>query len=71
MKFQANLVRCGDNLRQIREKQRMTINALAVLSGVDPEVISLFELGSGGGMALTDLLRLTEVLGVELTAIFI
>ena len=70
MKFQSNLDRCGKNLRRLREKQRMSVAALAALSGVTEDAISRFEQGQGGGVAIADLLKIAEVLDVELSYIF-
>ncbi len=69
MKFQSDLNRCGDNLRHLREKQRMTIDALAVLSGIPADMISRFEKGEGGDVAIADLLKLAEVLNARLSDI--
>jgi transcriptional regulator with XRE-family HTH domain len=70
MKFQSDLDRCGKNLSRLREKQRITVDALAVLSGVLKDSINNFERGKGGDMPIGDLLKIAEVLDIELIAIF-
>jgi transcriptional regulator with XRE-family HTH domain len=69
MKLQQDLDRCGKNLSQLREKQRMTISALSALSGVAEDVIIRFEQGKGGDTSINELLKVAEVLDVELSAI--
>lgn len=69
MKFQSDLNRCGNNLLQLRENHRMTIDALAVLSDVDADTISRFEQGDGGDVAIVDLMKLAEALNAGLSDI--
>lgn len=70
MNFKADLARCGNNLRWFREQQRITIEALSALSGVAEDTIMRFEQGNGGDMIIANLLKLAEVLDVELSHIF-
>lgn len=69
MKLQTALAQCGGNFRRLREQRRISVDALATLSGIDDRTIRQFEQGKGGDVAIIDLLRIAEVLDIELSDI--
>ena len=71
MHSKADLIRCGNNLRQLRVANGLSVPALATLSGVDAEKITLFEAGTGGDLLLIDLFQIAETLNVDLSEIFV
>jgi transcriptional regulator with XRE-family HTH domain len=69
MHTKADLIRCGNKLRQLRLAKGLSAETLAALSGVNTEKIILFEEGNGGDILLTDLLQVAETLNVYLSDI--
>ncbi len=64
MYSKADLIRCGNNLRRLRVKKGLLVEALAARSGVNVEKIIQFESGNGGDVLLSDLLLLAETMDV-------
>ncbi|MFZ4539323.1 helix-turn-helix domain-containing protein [Propionivibrio sp.] len=56
----------GHRFRQLREKAGKTQSEVAGAVGMRQEAISRFESGRGADFSLTKLLRLLQVLGMEL-----
>jgi len=56
----------GSRFRQLRMKAGKTQSEIAIAVGMRQEAISRFESGRGTDFSLTKLLRLLQVLGVEL-----
>jgi transcriptional regulator with XRE-family HTH domain len=63
-------LKCADNHRQLRIDKGFSVEALAVLSGVDEEVISGFEAGNFD-FPVRFLFELAETLNVEMSEIFV
>jgi len=63
----STLPEVGDQLRTLRKAAGKTQQQLASAVGMRQEALSRFESGRGADFSLAKLLRLLQVLGVELT----
>jgi transcriptional regulator with XRE-family HTH domain len=63
-------LRCADNHRQLRIRKGFSLEALAILSGVDEDVISGFEAGNFD-FPVRFLFELADTLNVEMSEIFV
>lgn len=64
-----DIITAGKRTRKVREKKGMSVDQLAVLTGLTPTYISGIELGESDPY-MTEIYEITKALGIELSDLF-